>query len=107
MYKYNKPTTTSLNVNKGYIGERLETKVKRITTNREPIKDGAPPIFTDRADGVMPDYDIRTDRWEYALDAQSKVAATKAAMRLGAAAKAGMEEEAKTETPANPDTPQA
>lgn len=107
MYKYKQPTTTSIKVNQGYIGERLETKVKRITTNREPIKDGAPPIFTDRKDGVLPDYDIRTDRWEYAMDAQSKVAATKAAMRLGAAAKAGMEEEAKTETTGNSETPQA
>ena len=31
---------------KGYKGELIETKVKRITTNKEPISDGAPLVYT-------------------------------------------------------------
>ena len=41
-------------------GETIETKVNRIVNNGEPIKDGAPIIYTERKDGVLPEYDIRT-----------------------------------------------
>ena len=81
MYKQNKPAKTSLQVNNSYIGERLEQKIERIIQNKEPIKDGAPLIYTDRKDGVQPDYDIRTDRFEVAVDAMDKVAKTKLAQR--------------------------
>lgn len=56
-----------------YQGESIETKVRRITENNEPITDGAPMIYTERADGVMAGYDIRTDRWELAMKAMDKV----------------------------------
>ena len=36
------------------IGESIEEKVKRITENNEPIADGAPIIYTNREDGVLP-----------------------------------------------------
>lgn len=48
------------------IGESIENKVRRITENNEPITDGAPIIYTNRDDGVLPAYNIRTDRWEVA-----------------------------------------
>ena len=54
-------------------GEPIEHKIERIVSNKEPIKDGAPEIFTDRADGVLSAYNIRTDRWEIACDAMSIV----------------------------------
>ena len=47
-------------------GESIENKVRRITENNEPITDGAPIIYTNREDGVLPAYNIRTDRWEVA-----------------------------------------
>ena len=31
-----------------YEGELIETKVKRITVNEEPIKDGAPLVYTEK-----------------------------------------------------------
>lgn len=49
-------------------GENIETKVRRITENGEPIKDGAPMVFTEKKDGVRPEYNIRTDKWELVLD---------------------------------------
>lgn len=50
-------------------GELIEEKVKRLTDEKSPINDGAPIIFTERKDGVLPAYDIRTDRWEIAQQA--------------------------------------
>ena len=62
-------------------GERIETLVERIMTNNEPIKDGAPIIYMDRAEGVNPAYDIRTDRMEIALEAQDAIKKTMVARR--------------------------
>lgn len=54
-------------------GESIEAKVKRITENNEPISDGAPIIYTKKDDGVLPAYNIRTDRWEIAQAAMDAV----------------------------------
>ena len=54
-------------------GETIETKIKRIIENNEPITDGAPIIYTNRDDGVLPAYNIRTDRWEIAQQAMDAV----------------------------------
>lgn len=55
-------------------GETIEMKIERITTHNEPITDGAPLIYTDRKDGVLPAYDPRTDKWDIAIEAMNKVA---------------------------------
>lgn len=47
-----------------YEGELIEDKVRRLTENKEPIKDSAPLVYTKKADGVLPQYNIRTDKWE-------------------------------------------
>lgn len=54
-------------------GESIENKVRRITENNEPITDGAPIIYTNRDDGVLPAYNIRTDRWDVAQAAMDAV----------------------------------
>ena len=54
-------------------GESIENKVRRITENNEPITDGAPIIYTNRDDGVLPAYNIRTDRFEIAQAAMDAV----------------------------------
>ena len=41
-----------------------------VETN-EPIGETAPMIYTKKTDGVIPAYDIRTDKWEIAQDAIS------------------------------------
>ena len=53
-------------------GETIEDKCRRLTETKEPITDGAPIIYTERKDGVLPAYDIRTDRWEIAQEAMAK-----------------------------------
>ena len=81
MYKKSKRTQTSIQVNKSYQGESIEQKINRIVNNKEPIKDGAPIIYTERKDGVKPEYDIRTDRFEIAIDAMDAVSKTYKAKR--------------------------
>ena len=71
----------NLQVNDCVEGERIETMVERITELNEPIKDGAPLIYTDRNEGVLPEYDIRTDRWEVAIDGMDIVTKTNLAIR--------------------------
>lgn len=56
-----------------YEGETIESKVRRIVENKEPITDGAPIIFTEKKDGVLPQFDVRTDKWDIALEAMDKV----------------------------------
>lgn len=64
-----------------YEGEYLEQKIERIMQNGEPITDGAPIIFTEKKDGVLPAYNIRTERFEVAIEAMDKVQAIKAAKK--------------------------
>lgn len=107
MYNKTKPNKTKMKFNKSYEGETIEMKVRRIMANKEPITDGAPMIYTERADGIQPAYNIRTDRWEVAVDAMNYVDKTmkakreerhkteeqKEAERIAKEAKEGMEKE--------------
>lgn len=80
-YKQNTWPTNKLAINKTKEGESLETKIERMVNNKEPIKNEAPLIYTDRKDGVQPDYDIRTDRFEVAIDAMDKISKSNIAKR--------------------------
>lgn len=87
-----RPRKTSLKVNDAVSGEPMWRKVQRIMNNKEPIESEVDLIYTDRADGVKPEYNIRTDRFDLALDATAAVEKDNAAKR-DAAAKAKAEEE--------------
>lgn len=63
------------------LGESIEEKMRRVIENNEPIEDTAPLAYTDRKDGILPQYDIRTDRWELARKAMDKVNASIIASR--------------------------
>ncbi len=67
---YSRPPKTNYEYQEG---ESIENKVRRITENNEPITDGAPIIYTNRDDGVLPAYNIRTDRFEIAQAAMDAV----------------------------------
>lgn len=75
MKTYKKPSwpITGLKVNKAKQGEPLEIKIARMLTGKETIPADVPLIYTERKDGVLPEYDIRTDRHEIAIDAMDKV----------------------------------
>lgn len=81
MYKKNKPAKTSISVNTSYQGNTIEQKLERMMNNNEPLTEGAQIVYTERKDGVNPAMDIRTDRWEYAVEARDKIAKSKLATR--------------------------
>lgn len=55
-----------------YSAESQIQKLRRVVENKEPIKNEAPTIYTPKSEGVMPEYDIRTDRFEIAREALEK-----------------------------------
>lgn len=64
-------------------GESIEKKVAKLIENNEPITDGAPIIYTEKKDGVLPQYDIRTDKWDIAQSAMDLANASKIAKSKG------------------------
>ena len=73
MYTTPRFTQTTLLVNQSTEGEMLETKLERMLTNKEKITGGAPKIFTERKKGVIASTNIRSDRFEIALEASEKI----------------------------------
>lgn len=62
-----------------YKGESIENKCSRISETGEPITDPAPLVYTEKKDGVLPQYDIRADKWELAQSAMQKATMSKIA----------------------------
>ena len=54
-------------------GETLIKKIQRILDENEPLTDGAPMIYTPKEAGVRADCNIRSDKWEIAMNAIDKV----------------------------------
>lgn len=63
-------------------GESMEQYMNRIMISGEPINAASPVIYTDRKAGVIPEYNIRTDRFDLALDAQSTIVKGQIAKRM-------------------------
>lgn len=77
--RFNKSRTI---VNTATEGEPIERKIERMIFNKEPIKgDGAPMIYQERSKGVEAGYNIRTDRFDVAIDAMTVVHKTLNAKR--------------------------
>lgn len=58
-----------------YQAEPREVKLRKIISGEASnMEDGVfPTIYTEKKDGVQPEYDIRTDRFEVAIDAMDKI----------------------------------
>lgn len=99
-YKQNAVNRTSLKQNASKQGETIEVKIERIVNNKEPIKDGAPLIYTERKEGIRASTNIRTDRFEIAVEAADKIAKSYKARRedksRGPEKKEGKDGEAKS-----------
>lgn len=63
------------NPNLTYQAEPREVKLRKIINGEaNNMEDGVfPTIYTEKKDGVLPEYDIRTDRFEVAIDAVDKI----------------------------------
>lgn len=58
-----------------YQAEPREVKLRKIINGEaNNMEDGVfPTIYTEKKDGVQPEFDIRTDRFEVAIDAMDKI----------------------------------
>lgn len=58
-----------------YQAEPREVKLRKIINGEtNNMEDGVfPTIYTEKKDGVRPEFDIRTDRFEVAIDAIDKI----------------------------------
>lgn len=63
------------NPNLAYQAEPREVKLRKIVSGESnSMEDGVfPTIYTEKKDGVKPEFDIRTDRFEVAIDAIDKI----------------------------------
>lgn len=63
------------NPNLTYQAEPREVKLRKIINGESnDMQDGVfPTIYTEKKDGVQPEFDIRTDRFEVAIDAIDKI----------------------------------
>lgn len=62
-------------------GQSIEEYLRKAVSSKEPIKATAKVTYNDRKDGVLPQHDIRTDRFEVALMATDKIHASSFAAR--------------------------
>lgn len=85
MYKKPIYKKSSINRNESLEGQTIEQKIEKILNNKEPIKDGAPIIYSERNEGVISAYNIRTDRWEIATEAMDTIHKNAIAKREGKA----------------------
>lgn len=83
MYNKHKQTRTSLKVNESKIGEPIEAKLRRMKNNKEPVKDIVPMTYNDRAEGIDPMFNIKTDRFDLAIEAHDKLAGSRRAKAAG------------------------
>lgn len=54
-------------------GETLIKKCQRILDEGEPLTDGAPMIYTPKQEGVKPECNVRSDKWDIAMKAMDRV----------------------------------
>lgn len=69
--------THGIKKNDSYEAEPLEIKLRKATEEKTPIEAVAPMIYTEKNKGVIPEYDIRTDRFELAQKAMEKLNSVK------------------------------
>lgn len=91
MYNVKVRNISTLKVNEATEGETIEDRLERLTTTDEPIQAESPIIYTERKDGVLPQYDIRTDKWSLANEAADIMSKNRLLRRQAANDKAKQE----------------
>lgn len=62
-------------------GQSLEEFLRKAQAGKEPIQATAKLTYNDRKDGVLPQHDIRTDRFDQALQQTDKLHMSRAAQQ--------------------------
>ena len=56
-----------------YEAKTIENAVAVMMENKEEIKAESPMLYTEKKDGVLPQYNIRVDKWDIAQKAMDRV----------------------------------
>lgn len=93
------------NPNLTYEAEPREVKLRKIISGETSnMEDGVfPTIYTEKKDGVQPEYDIRTDRFEVAIDAIDKINQSMANQIAKSKGQTEAQEDSGTETKTDPE----
>lgn len=73
MYKVKYKRSHRTDIDKTLEAKPLCQKIEEWTEKGTAIEEVAPMVYTERKDGVLPGYDIRTDRFEIARVAKEKL----------------------------------
>lgn len=73
MYKQTSFSGGLINTDNTYEAKSLMCQLRKITEEQTPIEETAPIIYTNKKDGVLKEYDIKTDRFEVAMEAMGKM----------------------------------
>jgi len=91
---------SSLTVYEAVEGETIESKIERKVNNGEPMNEqGVGLLYTERSKGVLPETNIRTDRFIVAVEATEKIAASYQAKREERQGDGGTESTVGTDEP--------
>jgi hypothetical protein len=82
MIKHKIKRNNNLKVNNSYSAESLERTIERRLSNGDDLNDKVNLLFYDVSDGVMPGTNVRTDRFDVALDGMTMIEKTKKASGL-------------------------
>lgn len=66
--------TNNVFITELYEGEEIHEKVNRLMSTEQPIETeaGFQKIYTLRKEGVVDEYNVRSDKWEQALEVMDK-----------------------------------
>jgi len=81
MYKLQKNTQTSIERNLSTVAETIEEKIRRALTNGEKLDGQSELQYTERKDGVRPEFNVRTDKWDLAVESIEKFQQDKALLK--------------------------
>ncbi len=81
MIRFVNKSRTRLSVNGSVEGEPLQMKIARKLANKEGFDADVDLIYTEKKDGVSAGHNIKTDRFEVALDGLGKIEKSRVAKR--------------------------
>lgn len=65
---------SGLKTTEKFIGESIEQKCRRVTEGNQPIEAVSPMYYQERKAGIENATNIRTDKWDVALQAMDSIA---------------------------------
>lgn len=93
MYFRNNIEKSTIRMNKSNAGLPIERHIEQVMNNGEPIPEEVDLIYTEKNLGVLPEYNIRTDRFDLALDALNVMDKSMEAQRRSALKVVGKDED--------------